>query len=119
VTADHPDGEGPGKARTAMITAGAAELSRYQLYRRHRLNVGEVTCVNSVKTLSATGDYVNAENRGDRDQRELRQLVARVERGECGGREEPDDGAGCNSWCTSARRTWVDSVPWSATSAAA
>jgi hypothetical protein len=59
-----------------MITAGAAELSRYQLYRRHRLNVGEVTCVNSVKTLSATGDYVNAENRGDRDQRELRQLVA-------------------------------------------
>jgi hypothetical protein len=47
-----------------MITAGAAELSRYQLYRRHRLNAGEVTCVNSVKTLSATGDYVNAENRG-------------------------------------------------------
>jgi hypothetical protein len=29
---------------------------------------------------------VNAENRGDRDQRELRQLVARVEPGECGGR---------------------------------
>jgi len=29
-----------------------------------------------VKTLSATSDYVNAENRGDRDQRELRHLVA-------------------------------------------
>jgi hypothetical protein len=59
-----------------MITAGAAEFSRYQLYRRHRINAGEVTCVNSVKTLSATSDYVDAENRGDRDQRELRHLVA-------------------------------------------
>jgi hypothetical protein len=29
-----------------------------------------------MKTLSAPGDYVDAENRGDRDQRELRQLVS-------------------------------------------